>query len=265
MPIYQHYESGRLKSVCISNLKQIGLAELQYVRDYDEFWPPAAQCNDALAPYLALGPNYGPGAPKARGLDILGCPAAKRTRYAMNAHIAGACLGDLPDGTLPPDHFESTTELDNYVDLGESAPKIPRHGEGTAVQYVDGHVRLVKTVDCSFILRPTIHVGNARYLLSTLPTAKAPIEANMQAVFEKKLIKLPETCRFYYYDENMKLFPMWNRTLSQADARKAMKAIYPIWKHYRKVAKMKSDGPYWVEVQWDNSGNKSTRYDISKL
>ncbi|HEY3331239.1 MAG TPA: hypothetical protein VGK19_14515 [Capsulimonadaceae bacterium] len=264
-PIYQRYENGRLKSVCLSNLRQLGISELQYVRDYDECWPPAAQSSDALAPYMTHGPYYDPGKPTAKGLDVFGCPAAKGTRYAMNAHIAGGCLGDLPDSTFPPDRFESTTRLDNYVDLGESAPQQSRHGEGTAVVFVDGHVRLVKTVDCSFIIDPAIHLGGARYPIRTLPSVKAPLPANMQAVFAKNIIKLPENCAVTYSNEIIDLFPKWTRRLSHEDARKAMKAIYPTWKFYRKAAKVKSDGGYWVVVRWDDSGRKTDRFDISRL
>ncbi|MBI3721736.1 MAG: hypothetical protein HY248_04210, partial [Fimbriimonas ginsengisoli] len=42
-----------LRSVAISNAKQIGLAIMMYIQDYDETYPPAgATINDRLSPYL---------------------------------------------------------------------------------------------------------------------------------------------------------------------------------------------------------------------
>ncbi|HEY3331240.1 MAG TPA: hypothetical protein VGK19_14520 [Capsulimonadaceae bacterium] len=263
-PIYQHYEGDRLKSLCISNLKRIGIAELQYTRDYDEMWPPAKRWSTALLPYVE-GSVYNDTDRSAKGFGSFGCPAAKGTLYAMNAHTAGSSYSDMENIAALPDHFESTTRLDNYVDLGESVPKPSRHGTGTAVQFVDGHVRLVKTVDCSFIPEPSVHVGSARYPLRTLPDFNAPLEANMQAVFAKELVKLPGSCAADYSNEEITIHPKWNLIMTKTESRAAMRAIYPVWNRYRKAAKRDSDKRYWVTVKWDYTGQTTERVDISKL
>src|SRR5579863_320427 len=53
-PVFAKAREQARKTVCLSNMKQIGLAAMMYVQDYDETWPcmhlQAARALDALDP-----------------------------------------------------------------------------------------------------------------------------------------------------------------------------------------------------------------------
>ena len=83
-------ESGHRSphSICMSNLKQLGLGMLQYVQDNDETYPPLA--------VAASGYWAGSLQPYIKSWQIFQCPsdptgrAPKTTDYFYNARVAGA-------------------------------------------------------------------------------------------------------------------------------------------------------------------------------
>lgn len=65
----------RNRSICGSNLRQVHLSTMQYVRDYDELYPPADKWQTVLWPY-------------SKSTVIFNCPSARSGGYAMNKYFS---------------------------------------------------------------------------------------------------------------------------------------------------------------------------------
>lgn len=117
------------KSTCQSNLKQLGLAMLQYCRDYDEMFPMAAKW-DALSPY-------------AKNSELFHCPSASNG-YAMNTHLSHANMARVTHPATTPALYDSMLGRKNAHDTGASWPSPPRHLEGNNMLYTDAHVKWLR-------------------------------------------------------------------------------------------------------------------------
>ena len=49
-PVFARARENARRTSCMSNLKQMGLAAMQYVQDYDEFYPPNLIATDEPTP-----------------------------------------------------------------------------------------------------------------------------------------------------------------------------------------------------------------------
>jgi prepilin-type processing-associated H-X9-DG protein len=115
---------------CLSNLKQLGLAILQYAQDHDEVLPHADKWCDEIMPYMHNEQN-------------LKCPERPdlECAYAFNAALSGVALGkiDRPAETIIL--FESDQGKRNGSGAPTALPKPGRHNGGNNVSYVDGHAK----------------------------------------------------------------------------------------------------------------------------
>ena len=150
MPLPHHTREGARRSSCQSNLKQIGLAFLQYAQDADAKAPPVAGARGGwtllLAPYL-------------KNPDIFQCPSAYSgkigsTDYFFNARLAGA-RGKLGAHAKPPftilsgdgaDDANSSSHLSQFPDSWRKDENSPawRHLDGANYGFIDGHVKWFK-------------------------------------------------------------------------------------------------------------------------
>jgi prepilin-type N-terminal cleavage/methylation domain-containing protein/prepilin-type processing-associated H-X9-DG protein len=108
-PVFAQAREKARQSTCLSNLKQIGLAMMMYVQDYDETFPFAQTSFADTAPYpggdatwrAVLQPYIKNG--QGRG-SLLSCPsdpalqANGSTSYAVNGVLFGA--NEAPQGAL---------------------------------------------------------------------------------------------------------------------------------------------------------------------
>ena len=183
----------------------------------------------------------------------------------MNAHIAGQSYNDVKDQLTMPSHFESTTRLRNYTDLGQSAPSPPRHGLGNGVLFQDGHVKFLKTVDCSFAPVPLVWVGDTKYPLSTLPNAKAPYDANMQAlVWPYRMYQNPDW-EISWWNNEMSVYFNRSNVASIKVIKRTLRSLYPKWKQIRQWARVKPTLPYRASVRLDYTGKNRAFYYADKL
>ena len=147
MPVFSRTHCNSRESSCQSNLKQIGLAFLQYTQDYDgEKFPPIA---NARAGYWA-----GSLQPYLKSWQIFQCPSEpnrkpKTTDYFTNARLANlesgkiaapsltVLAGDGKGDQLPLYHL---SQLPDAWRTGEKSPAW-RHLERANYLFADGHVK----------------------------------------------------------------------------------------------------------------------------
>lgn len=167
MPVFSRARAKGRQAACISNVKQIVLANLMYAEDYDEIIPrgqsaSGEQWYQAIYPYTH---NY----------QILYCPDRKDSGpgYAMNFLAGGRALGTIWDAArkimvadAPPEAIRQSGNPGNdwprnaanpdcwYItdpgndiclapqDTSFSGNGLPeRHNDGTVYGYFDGHVK----------------------------------------------------------------------------------------------------------------------------
>jgi len=130
------FRPRRNQSICQSNLKNIGLGTMQYVRDWDEEWPLARNWQKGLWPYT-------------KSETIFHCPARPDliSDYAYNKRIADLQkLSRVVSAAAEVLVFESNAGKINASDYGTSLPKTARHPGGTNIVYADGHVKARRTL-----------------------------------------------------------------------------------------------------------------------
>lgn len=176
-PVFAQAREKARATACLSNLKQVGLALMMYVQDYDETNPPyndgVANFNSAavvtktpnflgvLTPYTKnKGIYYCPSVPDVTGAQA--CSAStvpdSCTSYLGNAAVIGASIAVIPN----PADIVYTQELFNKRNFAFMRPRLingsyqwwhfPRgigtlenyttvHMEGGNVLFCDGHAK----------------------------------------------------------------------------------------------------------------------------
>lgn len=134
----------RYTPMCQSNLKQVGLGMMQYIRDYDERMPLRTNWVDALQPYTKSTP-------------IFECPARGELEsgYAMFQRVAGINLSQIDNPALAVMVFDADARGLNVTATPAAWPKPFRHPDGNNVLFIDGHVALRASARFDFKIGPT--------------------------------------------------------------------------------------------------------------
>lgn len=168
LPVFARARENARKTSCINNVKQIGLAILQYAQDNDETLPPVAYEDDAgddvqwpalIAPYL-------------KSAQAVRCPSDSRSKvvsYGLNelafvdweddptdpslnlaeferpsATVMGGDVGTKDDFKTPlPDTLKMVEPGDALDDSVDARPA-SRHLERCNIVFMDGHVKSLK-------------------------------------------------------------------------------------------------------------------------
>ncbi len=152
----------RLRAVqtknCQINLKIIGLAMMQYVDDYDEHYPIAANWADSLKPYAIGSELYAVGSsdprPNEKFDKIFHCPTTDNF-YSYNRNLGAVSMETLvgSDNQMPTDlplvievaAGQTQTNLNGGAELWPSSLIHETAGaSGNHVLFADGHVELTK-------------------------------------------------------------------------------------------------------------------------
>ncbi len=85
-PVFARAREAGRRSMCQSNLKEVGMAMLMYTQDYDQTYPPANLWCDLTRPYVQKP-------------DTFRCPSARslRSGYAMNSALSASSINDIDE------------------------------------------------------------------------------------------------------------------------------------------------------------------------
>jgi prepilin-type N-terminal cleavage/methylation domain-containing protein/prepilin-type processing-associated H-X9-DG protein len=167
-PVFAKAREKARQSSCLSNLKQMGLAFLQYVQDYDERMPRA---NNAPCTYLLPNGTVSTStnmlwhyqiSPYIKNWQIYNCPsnsvqldlANYDSSFGYGYHateptwnLAGRSIGELnvPAETIMlADSSYYLVDWDARVAPDNGDPPAAIHNEGANVTFCDGHAKWYK-------------------------------------------------------------------------------------------------------------------------
>jgi prepilin-type N-terminal cleavage/methylation domain-containing protein/prepilin-type processing-associated H-X9-DG protein len=206
-PVFARARENARKTSCISNLKQVGLAFLQYTQDYDERFPSVGK--SAVANLGAEGWALTV-EPYFKSAQLLQCPSELRkpnyvtspynatsyyTDYYYNSNLSytptGAKESDGTTNLVMGIHTSKLKFPSSTVILGDgvgsivnyggrlellddsTAAKAPRHMDGNNYNFCDGHAKWFKV---GTILDGTTDSNSANGNCS--PTTSVPTGAN---------------------------------------------------------------------------------------
>ncbi|MBC7805071.1 MAG: DUF1559 domain-containing protein [Akkermansiaceae bacterium] len=124
-PVFAQAREKARQTTCLSNEKQIGLAAIQYVQDYDEVYPPAdaqgagfaSDWTGLVQPYIKNGTAY------TSNAGAFACPSFPRdetTAFKVLDNVFGYMEGTAPDITPRVFSLADMTEPANKIMLFEA-------------------------------------------------------------------------------------------------------------------------------------------------
>ena len=171
-PVFGRARENARRSSCQSNLKQLGLAVIQYVQDYDERLPQAqigagntdggwiyfTNFTFSTSPPTQFSPASGKIYPYIKSEQVFVCPSDSVGQQSRNSYAANECVFSNVSGDLKPGKnmaaFDNTSQWmlmgeemtnqtsstdDGYMSLGNVFSA--RHLEGSNLLFLDGHVK----------------------------------------------------------------------------------------------------------------------------
>ncbi len=126
-PVFAQARAKARQTQCLSNLKQIAVATMMYVSDWDGHYPPTRNWCDTLNPYIM-------------NTEIYRCPSlpTERGGYAYNTHMSGIREYQIVAPAQTVIQFDSTGGW-NLAGGPELADL--RHNNGLNMGFADGHVK----------------------------------------------------------------------------------------------------------------------------
>ena len=158
-PVFAKAREKARQTSCLSNLKQLGLAQLSYAQDYDEklpreYWGAGTNYtwpNGSISAGMWIPSVY----PYVKNIQMMNCPSNSTTwtgayigggfSYPFNNSLNLASLGTIAAPSqcilnICGDYYYSNGT--NWVDSDTSRPTVKaRHNEGTNAVMVDGHAK----------------------------------------------------------------------------------------------------------------------------
>jgi prepilin-type N-terminal cleavage/methylation domain-containing protein/prepilin-type processing-associated H-X9-DG protein len=143
-PVFSSARKSAYRTGCISNMKQLGLAWMQYEQDYDETLPNVTDGAVAAGRlggwvYFKVFPaNQNPGSydvklgslyPYVRNTQVYICPADSEGRQSGNSYSANSCV--FNGSAMGFETGKSLAAFDNtasFMLLGEEASYSPNQG-----------------------------------------------------------------------------------------------------------------------------------------
>jgi prepilin-type processing-associated H-X9-DG protein len=135
LPAFAKARTKAQQASCLSNVKQLALANLMYAQDWDQTLPAADGWCDACIPYV-------------KSDSVYRCPVIpnERSGYALNADIGGASMGQF---SAPQEIVLLFDANGGWNASGGEDLMDPRHSRGANVGFVDGHAQWMGPDACS--------------------------------------------------------------------------------------------------------------------
>jgi prepilin-type N-terminal cleavage/methylation domain-containing protein/prepilin-type processing-associated H-X9-DG protein len=159
-PVFAKAREKARQASCLSNIKQLGLAFMQYSQDYDEVLPAYAWAGTESVTWpggsvSVSNPWFLRIYPYTKNIQVFNCPSATvkwggevntGIQTGMNADLGGAAIGTIvyPAQTLlVADTMGGSAYcfLDYYTTSRWIAP---RHNEGANIGFADGHAKWMR-------------------------------------------------------------------------------------------------------------------------
>ena len=168
-PVFAKARGKARQSTCASNLKQLGIAFMNYMQDYDEMIPysylpgagypwfrqiPPYINNSNAAHWDKLGVTRCPSDIDYKD-QVNGSPSLHACSYAMNSSLSNKALAKVAapsDTLLLVDAIHTTSSIiyavygpwgaagnNYYAGIAQT-----RHSDGCNIAYLDGHVKWMK-------------------------------------------------------------------------------------------------------------------------
>ncbi|HEY3328962.1 MAG TPA: DUF1559 domain-containing protein [Capsulimonadaceae bacterium] len=198
-PVFATAREKARQSSCTANLKQLGLAWLQYSQDYDESAPPIRHIESGVTMWFSIRTELDPYA-KSKGIFV--CPSATATNnptitYAYNWYVGQGVNGSehhqLNQFILPSQvpsfadsgPYASTNATytfsvaagqtwgrkcvvgdSNTYQNANATPKMVAHTDGGNLLFVDGHAKWYH-YQGGMALEPATYTGSAAWYTGT--------------------------------------------------------------------------------------------------
>jgi len=116
-PVFAQARNQARKTVCISNMKELGLAQMMYVQDYDEkfsFWGNGVT-NDAWAQPEGQGWWMNQTQPYIKNYGVYACPNDTRSDADANGWGYAIVLGSTNGGKNAPKYYRSSYGVSEFL------------------------------------------------------------------------------------------------------------------------------------------------------
>jgi len=138
-PVFAQAREKARASVCMSHLRQVGIAMSLYTQDYDEHWPRRQNWCDSVLPYVRT-PQ---GIPAA---SVFQCPSLPNQpgAYAYNGLLNGVSNSRIASPYETAVLFDSRGGWNRAGGPGAAAP---RHNDGVYMLFAAGNTRWMRSLD----------------------------------------------------------------------------------------------------------------------
>lgn len=136
--LHQHVLQTANSSTCKSSLQEVVICMSRYIHDSHGSFPPLENWTDeVISKHMSKGWN-----------DWCVAVPGDTPTYALNAKLKGLMKKDVKDPSTTVMLFESVPG-NNLSGGPELFPNPPRHPDGHAIAFVDGHIVRIKPQDIS--------------------------------------------------------------------------------------------------------------------
>lgn len=135
VPVFLQARNAAVKTLCLSNTRQIATGQLMYATDWDDHLPASQSWIDLTSRY-------------ERGTAMFSCPTVSRRGgrygYAENEKVGGKPVSAISAPRTATLVYETGKLAKNAAGDPATDPPPNRHGSGRSQSYVDGHAEFIK-------------------------------------------------------------------------------------------------------------------------